>query len=957
MKKIFFLFAFTVLCLSQIINAKKILSHDDFDAWEKVTNNRISNNGEWAVFSVDPQEGDGVLTFYNTVNNKKIDVERGANPRFSADSKWGIALIKPFYSETRQAKIKNKTGFDLPQDSLAIIDLKTGKIEKIGNVISYDLGKNGGEWMAWLSCDTTYIEQSALDDKEAGRPLILRELTTGKTHRLNWIKDYIFSENGENLAVKMQKCKDDSLATNGIGLVMLPDTAFHIIDRDKVFYGSPVFNKKGNELAFVASNDSAKTGTKKCNLYLADLNSSFPSPKEIEMKFAGGGRLHLMKPNAKDPEKQAELEEEWAKRNNSRSGKDLFINQYSKPEFSENGKRLIIGVAPVIPPNDTTLVDFEKGSLDIWRWDAPFTPPQENNMVEELRKKTYPVVIDLSTGGQILMTDNPLVDVKAPDRWNADWALLEDVSKNIISLQWNYQFPVDILIKNVLTGEVKWVTEAPNEFYWLSPAGKYVAWYNDKNYWCYDIASGEIKMASEGVPYPLWKEDQDNPLPQKEPYGIMGWSDNDEALLVYDKYDVWSLDPKGDRAPFSLTEGEGRAKNLRFINIVTDSDFRSFNKGYEILYSVFDFENKYNGLATSEYGSKKRAPKIDFLEGNLFTQIRKGKDAQVYSWVKGNFSESPNVYFTRDINKLKSTRVTDSNPQLGDYRWGTAQLFKWYAYDGSPAEGVLYLPEDFNPEESYPMIAYFYEVNSDLLYYHYNMEPSWSWINFPFYVSRGYVIFVPDIHYAPGVPGESAWNYVCSGVEEVCRQFPNIDKSRIGIDGQSWGGYQTAYLVTRTNMFACAGSGAPVSNMTSAFGGIRWGTGDSRQAQYEMGQSRIGRNLWEAPALYMANSPLFYADRIETPLLIMHNDADGAVPWYQGIELFMALRRLGKPVWMLQYNSEAHNLKERRNRKDITKRLQQFFDHYLKGDPMPEWMKNGIPAVRKGQEYGFELTR
>ena len=248
------------------------------------------------------------------------------------------------------------------------------------------------------------------------------------------------------------------------------------------------------------------------------------------------------------------------------------------------------------------------------------------------------------------------------------------------------------------------------------------------------------------------------------------------------------------------------------------------------------------------------------------------------SWVLANFSTSPNVYYTRDLNKKSRQRVTDSNPQMGDYKWGTAQLFRWYAYDGSPSEGVLYLPEDFTPEKEYPMIAYFYETYTEDLYRHYDMEPSWSWINFPFYVSRDYVIFVPDIHYTAGVPGECAWNYVCSGVEEVCRQFPNISKDRIGIDGQSWGGYQTAYLVTRTNMFACAGSGAPVSNMTSAFGGIRWESGSSRQAQYEVGQSRIGRNLWEAPALYLANSPVFYADRVNTPLLIMHNDADGAVP-------------------------------------------------------------------------------
>ena len=300
----------------------------------------------------------------------------------------------------------------------------------------------------------------------------------------------------------------------------------------------------------------------------------------------------------------------------------------------------------------------------------------------------------------------------------------------------------------------------------------------------------------------------------------------------------------------------------------------------------------------------------------------------------------------------KATKVTDANPQMKEYNWGTAELVKWYAYNGRLTEGVLYLPEDLDPTKKYPMLVVFYERNSEELYAHYTMEPSWSWVNYPFYVSRGYVVFVPDVHYAPGIPGESAYNYICSGVEELCDRFEFIDRDRIGIDGQSWGGYQTSYLVTRTDMFACAGSGAPVSNMTSAFGGIRWGTGDSRQGQYELGQSRIGRTLWEAPQLYIANSPLFYADRVNTPLLIMHNDDDGAVPWYQGIEYFMALRRLEKPVWMLQYNGEAHNIRARKNRKDITIRLQQFFDHYLKGEPMPEWMKNGIPMTRKGQEMG-----
>lgn len=915
----------TILCLglTWIRAEKKKLNHQDFDRWEKVTNNEVSNNGEWAVFAVNPQEGDGVLTFYNTKTAKKIDIQRGTNPSFTADSKWGIALIKAPFAETRAAKIKKKKDLELPQDSLAIINLSSGEIWKTPNVASYKIGKDGGDWIAWISVDTLFTPKKILDDKKAGRTLVLKRLSDNLQKTIPNVSDYNFSDTGLQLGAVLKKCKKDSTSVNGIGIMLLPDTTFFILASEKPFFGKPVFDRLGSSVAFVASEDSTESGTRKCNLYRALLNEGTPAAYEIPIS---------------------------QKANNNGT---FFLNQYSEPQFSYSGRRLIVGIAPQIAPDDTTLVDFEKASLDIWRWDAPYTPPQENNMVDRLRKKTYPVVIDLADNGQVLMTNNPLARVMAPDRWDAEWALVEDDSENIISLQWDYQFPVKLFVKNIITGEEKPVTETRNILNRLSPAGKYVVWFNQRQYHVYDIASGNSNVVATDIPYPLWEETQDTPMKEREPYGIMGWTDNDGKLLVYDRYDVWSVDPAGVQPSVCLTAGLGRQRNVTYRYVNTDPEIRFLSNGRQIIYSMFDNVNKYNGIAYAKFSERSEAPKDAFLDPFTFKQIRQGKDSGTYSWIAANFSTSPNVYFTRDISKKGSIRVTDSNPQMGDYSWGSAQLFKWYAYDGQPSEGVLYLPEDFDPEKEYPMIAYFYEIYSDMLYNHFDMEPSWSWINIPFYVSRGYVVFLPDIHYTAGVPGECAWNYVCSGVEEVCRQFPNIDKKRIGIDGQSWGGYQTAYLVTRTNMFACAGSGAPVANMTSAFGGIRWESGSSRQAQYEGGQSRIGRNLWEAPQLYLANSPVFYADRVHTPLLIMHNDADGAVPWYQGIEMFMALRRLGKPVWMLQYNSEAHNLRERRNRKDITIRLQQFFDHYLMGAPMPEWMKNGIPAVRKGQEYGY----
>lgn len=923
MKKTLMLAA--ALLLAGSMQAKKTLGHEDFDSWEKLTNSAVSADGRWASFIVQPQEGDGTLTFYDTRRGRRIEIPRGYRPAFTADGKYAVALIKPFYSDTRKGKIAKKKGFDLPQDSLAIVDLATGKIEKAGRVISYKLGKDGGDWVAWQTSDTAYVKPKALKDKKAGRPLIIRNLKTGASKTVNWVGDYVFSKDGSKIAFNLKTMKKDTLSTPGVGIVMLPDTALHLIDRDKKFYGIPVFSEDGQRLAYTASDDTVATGTKKTQVFLTTLAGSSFEPREVALTVEAVKEGRLMP------------------------------NQYTIPAFSHNGKRLVVRVAPFVAPDDTTLVSFETAGLDIWRWDAPYTPPQTNKNIERFRKQGVPVVVGIDDNTQVLVTDNPVNRVVTPDRWDGDWALVAD-NRNIVQRQWDYSYPVELLLKNVSSGEERKAGEFNNGTFELSPADRYILWFDGLRYLTYEISSGRTAVISEGVPYPLYDEDRNTPAKVKADYGVMGWTEGDARVLVYDRHDVWALDPVGKSAPVCITAGEGRKNNIRYRYERLDREERALRNGQTVVYSMFNYANMKNGLASSTFSLKPSSPRTDFFGEWEYIDLIKSKNAGVYTWKQGNFSTSPNIYVTTDIAGGKAVKASDTNPQMADYNWGTARLFEWTTYEGKPSKGILYLPEDFSPDKQYPMISYFYETYSSDLYHHFDMEPSWSWINFPFYTSRGYAIFVPDIEYTPGIPGENAYDYVCSGVEAVCKAYPNIDIKRVGIDGQSWGGYQTAYLVTRTDMFACAGSGAPVANMTSAFGGIRWESGDSRQGQYEQGQSRIGRNLWEAPELYIANSPVMHADRVKTPLLIMHNDADGAVPWYQGIEMFMALRRLQKPVWMLQYNNEAHNLRERRNRKDITRRLQQFFDHYLQGAPMPEWMKNGIQPLRKGQDFGFELT-
>ncbi|TAG72624.1 MAG: S9 family peptidase, partial [Runella slithyformis] len=333
----------------------------------------------------------------------------------------------------------------------------------------------------------------------------------------------------------------------------------------------------------------------------------------------------------------------------------------------------------------------------------------------------------------------------------------------------------------------------------------------------------------------------------------------------------------------------------------------------------------------------------DFKIGNV---VLKAKDTDRLLFTQETFKAYPDWYAT-DLSFKNTVRVTDANPQQADYLWGSVEVVNWRAGDGTPLQGLLYKPENFDPSKKYPMMTYFYEKNSDNLHSHVAPRPIRSYVNYAYFVSNGYVVFVPDIVYKTGYPGQNAYNCVVPGVLSIIdKGF--VDKDRIGISGHSWGGYQTAYLITQTNLFRAAEAGAPVVNMTSAYGGIRWESGNSRQSQYERNQTRIGGTLWDKPLQYVENSPLFHAPKIQTPVLMMHNDDDGAVPWYQGIEFYMALKRLDKPVWMLNYNGEKHGLTKRQNMKDFAVRLYQYFDHYLKDAPAPAWMTNGLPMLEKG---------
>ena len=886
---------------------KKALDHSVYDSWQAVANVNISPAGNVVSYEVNPQEGDGTL--YLKVQGKKgrdILVPRGYRARITENEKYAVCLIKPEFRKTRRARIDKKKADDMPKDSLAVINLATGTVTKFPKVKDFKMGKHALDGFAFSTTDTSAVmpAKDRRKKEKLGNPLLVYHWADERIDTLQHIDQYEVSKDGKQIGLVRKTGKKGYVT----GFYTMSDGARFLTDT-VTWHAVPHFNESGSEALFLVARDTLDSGSKHAELY----------------RYANGKSEKL--------EGLGTLPEGWG------------LTENSTYSFSHNGQRIHVGVQEFTPPKDTSLVPFELPGLDIWDWNAPQLPPVQKVNLKADAAYTFPVRL-----GRGLLNDSRLVRYIMGNRGDGPYDLKLRIV-DPVDMQWNYQNTVAVSVVGP-EGEVP-VAQGRLSRVSLSPLARYVIWW-DLSAQCwkvFDIAARQERALAPGLAG--WNQEDDHPM-LKDPYGMAGWLEGEGAVLLYDRYDLWKA-PVDGSAPVRLTDGAEKGLTYRYINTKDREEQQLIGPEETILLSLFDNDSKENGLASLQVGNPARSFRILAKGGHSWTNLKKAARAPACTYLKGNFVEQMDIYYAAGPGKPEQ-KLSAINPQQEEYNWGTVELYHWNAYDGTPLDGLLYKPEDFDADRKYPMLIYFYEKNSDTMYRNIAVAPSRSIINIPFYVSRGYLVFVPDIVYHAGMPGESAVNCIVSGAESLTR-FPWVDKDNMAIQGQSWGGYQVAYLITRTGMFKCAGAGAPVSNMTSAYGGIRWESGNSRQGQYEQGQSRIGRPLWDGIELYMENSPLFKLRNVTTPVLIMHNDADGAVPWYQGIEMFMGLRRLGKPAWLLQYNNEAHNLKERRNCKDLSIRLQQFFDHYLKGGPEPAWMRDGVPALKKDRYFGYENAR
>ena len=646
-----------------------------------------------------------------------------------------------------------------------------------------------------------------------------------------------------------------------------------------------------------------------------------------------------------------------------------WVSQHRAPSFSEKGNRLFLGTSPRSGLNeddgdedkngegedaDPSEKEEEVVKVDIWHWKDPLLQPHQLKQLDKERKRSYLAVIHLDSRKLVQLATQDIPEVSVGAEGEANIALGKSHLPYRMLESWDSPGYQDVYIVNVRSGKSERILQRLQGNAQLSPAAEFVTWWDGRNvaWFALKVETRKTMNLTELLPHPVQDELHDTPsLPWA--YGNAGWTDNDKAFLIYDRHDVWAVNPEETRHPICVTDGVGREKNLRFRYVRLDPEEDAIDADKPMLLSSFDLRTKASGFYRDRVSGADKPQLLTELDERISTP-RKAKNADVLLFTRSTFQRFGDLWVS-DLDFSEMTRVSDANPQQAEYLWGNAELVEWTSLDGTALQGILYKPENFDASRKYPMLVYFYERSSDSFHSHMIPAPSSSSINRTFYVSRGYVVFVPDIPYRIGYPGQSAVNAILPGVSHLIDQG-FVDKNRIGVQGHSWGGYQVAHLVTKTRIFAAAEAGAPVSNMTSAYGGIRWSSGLSRMWQYEKSQSRIGGTLWDSTQKYLENSPLFHADQIHTSLLILHNDQDGAVPWYQGIELFVALRRLGRPCWLFNYNGEDHSVRRDHNRRDWTVRMQQFFDHYLKDTPAPVWLAEGVPAIRKGKDLGLNIS-
>lgn len=929
---------------------KKVITQDTYDEWRGISGSSLSNDGKWAVYTVSPVVGEGEVVVRATTGPTEYRAPRGytgrpqlqagasggsgfsaAAAQFSADSKFAYFMIYAPRADVERAR--GRRGTPAPKNSLGIVNLANGSITRVADVKSFKLADTGGKYLAYMLEDSTPARPDggatgggagaaagANRDttripgprRDAGATLVLRDMATGAEVRMANVTDYSFDDNEKWMGYTVGT-RTGSASADGAYVRALATGTVTTLLAGRASYRGMAFDRAGTQVVLVS--DVGDTTSKPLfAVYHASL-----APAKGKPTIAGARRIVA----ATD------------------APAGLLIAERGRVDFNRNGNVVLFSLANV--PFDSIPADSlaDKAVYDLWHWQDTKIQPQQKLDASRDRNRTYLAVYNLSTNKWAQLANDSLNVTLSDD---GKHALGLNSVEYAIQQFWGERGS-DAYLINPTTGAKTLIAKKLRGQTQLSPGGNYVTWFEEGEWVAYATATGK-KVSLTGAISAIKFQDEEFDSPDiPPPYGIGGWTNDDKRVLVYDRFDVWELDPSGVAAARMLTDGEGRRAGITFRIVNLDREDRFLDPTQPVLLRAMDTLTKASGFYRDRIAVDAKPERIVMADRNMGNP-QKAKNVDQYLLTQSTYREFPDLWTGASLAAI--TKISNANPQDSEYPRGTVELVSWMNDDGIPLRGLLYKPENFDPNRKWPMVVYFYEKLTDGLN-NYVSPTGRNVVNPMVYNALGYVVFEPDIVYTDGQPGPSAAKAIIPGVQSlVAKGF--IDPKRIGITGQSWGGYQSAFLVTVTNMFAAAVPNATVVNMTSAYGGIRWGSGVARAFQYEHTQSRIGGSLWEYPERYIENSPLFRLDRVTTPVLFMANDNDGAVPWYQGIEFYVGMRRLQKEAYMVVYNGDEHNPTKRANQKDIDQKMQDFFATKLQGAEPTDWMKRGIPFLEKGRD-------
>jgi len=923
---------------------KKPLTFADVDTWRGVRSAALAPDGKWFAVRVGPNEGETDLVLRNNADGKETKFPGGGgfgNTAFSLDSKWFAFTYTPY----TKAGSTPPTGAR-PKTKLVLVNLATGDKTEIEGAGAFRFNGELATHIAYRKVQEptaaptgpTGPPAPGTPAPPAGSDLVLRELAAGTDFVLGNVADYDFDKKGEWLVTVIDAAGQIG---NGVHLRDMKTGAVYPVESGKASYRGLSWTDEQTAFTVTkATDDPAYDGKAVAVVGFADLgpkptktvfdpkdDKDFPKEMAISGTAAWTDALDGFSFSITERKKKGEV---------APAPKEVKTDTKTDPkDDSKKGKK---GPGPTTGSGDGT-----KPDLVVWHWKDERLQPMQEKQAAADRTVTYSAVYWTKDKKFVRLADDKLKAVTLAPKQK--FAIGRDSKPYEYMSYLHGKLFTDVYVIDPKTGtKTKAVEKLASLFFGgasavPAPTGTHFLYYKDGHYHVYDLAAAQSTNVTEKLGTSFVDTDDDHNF-DKPARPALGWSRDGQFVLLSDGWDIWRVAIDGTGG-LSLTEN-GKKDGIRYRGLTQfEPEPKPGTDLTQPVYTTMYGEwTKKDGLARID---PSKAGAHALLWGDYaYGPPQKARKADVFAYTRQTAVEYPDYYLT-DATFKGAKKVTDVNPQQKEYKWSPGtKLIEYKGVNGKRLQGALFLPAGYEPGKKYPAIVYIYEKLSQGL--HRYQPPSLNGIG-SIYTSAGYAVLMPDIAYKLNDPGVSAAECILPALDAAVATGI-VDGDKLALHGHSWGGYQTAFMVTQTDRFKCAIAGAALTDLVSMYSSVYWNVGMANQPIFESSQGRFTGGYWDLQEAYIRNSPVYHAKNVKTPLLLLHNDKDGAVDFTQGVEYYNTLRRLQKPVVMLQYKGENHGLVRQENRKDYALRMREFFDHYLMGQPAPDWWAEGVPHLK-----------